>query len=60
MDCKVLMAGYETFRSWMLKHNVLDVDIYITIQSMASTFMLKPWLLSKCISNQWGISTIYY
>ena len=41
MDCKVLMAGYGLFRSWMLEHTGLDVDNSITIQSMASTFMLK-------------------
>ena len=39
MDCKVLMAGYEVFRSWMLEHTGLDVNNFITIQSMASTFM---------------------
>ena len=41
MDCKVLMEGYEVFRSWMLEHTELDVDNYITIQSLASSFMLK-------------------
>ena len=43
MDCKVLMAGYEVFRSWMLEHTGLDVDNSITIQPMASTFMLSGW-----------------
>ena len=42
MDCKVLMDGYEVFRGWMLEHTALDVDSFITIQSMASSFMLKP------------------
>ena len=41
MDCEVLMYGYETFRQWMLEHTELDVDNYITIQYMASSFMLK-------------------
>ena len=41
MDCKVLMYGYEVFRGWMLEHTQLDVDNFITIQSMASSFMLK-------------------
>ena len=41
MDCKVLMNGYEVFRKWMLEHTGLDVDNFITIQSMASSFMLK-------------------
>ena len=39
MDCKVLMDGYEAFRQWMLEHIELYVDNYITIQSMASSFM---------------------
>ena len=42
LDCKVLMDGYEVFRQWMLEHTELDVDIHITFQSMASSFMLKP------------------
>ena len=41
MGCKVLMAGYEVFRGWMVEHTGLDVDSFITIQSMASLFMLK-------------------
>ena len=63
MDCKVLMNGYEMFRQWMLEHTQLDVDNFITIQSMASSFMLKPGcydnvyqvpgviqqLISKCV-----------
>ena len=36
MDCKVLMDGCCIFRSWMLEHTDLDVDNYITIQSLAS------------------------
>ena len=36
MDCKLLMDGYEVFRQWMLEHTELDVDNYITFQSMAS------------------------
>ena len=42
MDCKVLMDGCEVFRQWMLEHTGLDVYNYITIQSMASSFMLMP------------------
>ena len=41
MDCKVLMDGYEVLRSWVLEHTKLDVDSYITIQSLASSLMLK-------------------
>ena len=40
------MDGYEAFRPWVLEHTELDVDNLVTIQSMASTFMLKSeWLL---------------
>ena len=41
VGCKVLMDGYDVFRQWMSEHTELDVDHYITIQSMASSFMLK-------------------
>ena len=41
MDCAVLMDGYGVFRRWMLEHTELDVYSFITIQSMASSFMLK-------------------
>ena len=43
-DCKVLMDGYEVFRGWMIEHTQLDVYHSITVQSMASSFMLK-WML---------------
>ena len=52
MDCKVLMDGYEVFRGWMLEHTQLDVDNCITIQSMASSFMLK----SGCYDNVYQVS----
>ena len=42
MGCEVLMDGYEVVRQWVLEHAELDVYSYITIQSMASSFMLKP------------------
>ena len=54
MDCKVLMDGYEVFRGWMLEHTELDVDNSITIQSMASSFMLK----SGCYGNVYRISGV--
>ena len=54
MRCKVLMAGYDVFRSWMLEHTGLDVDNFITVQSMASTFMLK----SGCYQNVYQISGV--
>ena len=41
MDCKVLMDGFGVFRQWMLEHTELDVYNFITIQSMASSFMSK-------------------
>ena len=54
MDCKVLMQGYEVFRGWMLEHTQLDVDHFITIQSMASAFMLK----SGCYDNIYQVSGV--
>ena len=52
MGCKVLMGGYEVFRGWMLEHTELYVDNIITIQSMASSFMLKP----GCYDNVYHVS----
>ena len=52
MDCKVLTDGYEVFSGWMLEHTQLDVDNCITIQSMASSFMLK----SGCYDNVYQVS----
>ena len=54
MDCKVLMDGYCVFRDWMLEHTELDVDSYITIQSLASSFMLK----SGCYENVFQTSGV--
>ena len=54
MDCKVLMDGYCVVRDWMLEHTELDVDNYITIQSLASSFMLK----SGCYENVFQISGV--
>ena len=54
MDCKVLMDGYEVFRKWMLEHTGLDIDHYITIQSLASDFMLK----SGCYNNVFQLSGV--
>ena len=46
------MGGYEVFRQWMLEHTELDVDNFIIIQSMASSFMLK----SGCYGNGYQTS----
>ena len=54
MGCKVLMDGYCVFRPWMLEHTKLDVDSYITIQPLASSFMLK----SGCYENVFQISGV--
>ena len=54
MDCKVLMDGYEVLRGWMLEHTQLDVDNFITLQSMASSFMLK----SGCYGNVYQVSGV--
>ena len=52
MGCKLLMDGYEVFRRWMLEHTELDVYNFITIQSMASPFMVK----SGCYDNVHQVS----
>ena len=54
MDCKVLMGGYCVFRDWILEHTGLDVDSYNTIQSLASSFMLK----SGCYEHVFQISGV--
>ena len=54
MDCKVLMDGYEVFRGWVLEHTKLNVDNCITIQSMASKFML----LTGSYGNVYQISGV--
>ena len=51
MDCKVSMDGYEVLRQWMSEHTELDAYSFITIQSMASSFMLKP----GCYDNVYQI-----
>ena len=52
MGCKVFMDGYEVFRGLILEHTELDVDNFITIQSMASSFMQK----SGCYDNVYQVS----
>ena len=54
MDCKVLMEGYEVFRKWMSEWIDLDVDNYITIQSLASSYMLK----SGCYDGVYQLSGV--
>ena len=54
MDCKVLMGGYEVFRGWMLEHTELCIDNVITIQYMASSFML----IAGCYDNVYQISGV--
>ena len=41
LDCSVLHQGYDTFRNWMLEYTKLDIDDYITLQSLASDYKLK-------------------
>ena len=48
------MDGYEVFRNWMLEHTELDIDHYITIQSLASDCMLN----SGCYNNVFHISGV--
>ena len=51
MDCKVLMDGYDVFGGWMLEHTEPDVDNFITIQSMASSFMLNQVVMVMFIKS---------
>ena len=48
------MDGCEVFRSWMLEHKRLDIDHYLTIQSLASDLMIK----SGCYDNVFQISGV--
>jgi len=41
LDCHVLRSGYEIFRDWMIEYTGLDIDNYITIQSLCSAYKLK-------------------
>ena len=41
MDCSVLRKGYDKFREWILEHTKLDIDNFITIQSLASDYKIK-------------------
>ena len=54
MDCEVLMDGCEVFRCWMLEHTELYVYNFITIQSLASPFMLN----SGCYDNVYQVSGV--
>ena len=53
MDCKVLMEGYNVCREWVFDHTKLDVDHYVTIQSLASAYRL-----SGCYDSVYQISGI--
>ena len=52
MDCKVLIYGYHVVREWVLEHTELDVDTFFTLQSLASSFMIKP----GCYDNVYQLS----
>ena len=54
MDCELLMDGYEVLRPWILEHTELDIDRYITIQSLASDVMLN----SGCYNDVFQISGV--
>ena len=47
------------FRDCILEHTELDVDSYITIQSLASSFMLQGGCYEN-VSNQWCFAAIYF
>lgn len=54
LDCTVLRKGYETYRSWMLEITQLDIDYYITIQSLAGAYKL----LTGCYDGVYMFSGI--
>ena len=58
MDCTVLRKGYETYRNWMLGITELDIDYYITLQSLASVYKL----LTGCYEDVYMFSGVvqYY
>ena len=35
LDCQVLKLGYEIYKTWMLEITNLNIDNFITIQSLA-------------------------
>ena len=50
LDCTVLHQGYNIFRDWMIEYTELDIDNYITIQSLASDYKLKEGCYEKVAS----------
>ena len=47
MDCTTNIEGYDLFRTWMLEWTYIYVVYYITLQSSASTWMLKRGCYDK-------------
>ena len=54
VGCEVLTDGCCVLRPWLLEHTELDVDSYLTIQPLASSFMLK----SGCYENVFQTSGV--
>ena len=52
IDCEVLMNGYMKFREWMFEITNLDLDKYITLQSLANKFMI----FSGCYEGVYQLS----
>ena len=45
------MDGYEVFGTWVSNWTGLDDDNYMSVQSLASSFMLNKWMLSNMYIN---------
>ena len=52
IDCEVLMNGYMKFREWMFEITNLDIDKYITLQSLCSRTLLGVLVLQPCCCLQ--------
>ncbi len=48
MDVKLMYTGYFKFREWMLEITGLDIINFLTISSIAYSFMIKEGCLEEC------------
>jgi hypothetical protein len=48
IDCEVLQKGYEMFRQWMLEITNIDIDIKISLPSLAFDYLLNTGCFDGC------------
>ena len=48
IDVKLLKDGYNIFRDWILEVCELDINLYITLPSLANDYMLKEGVYDGC------------